>query len=306
VLAEPLLYRDRLLGVLALNNRGTSRRFTDRDAELLRLFAAQAAIAIENARLYEQVRRHAEDLERKVEERTREFQEANAHLRAANADLEAFSYSVSHDLRTPLLAIDGFSQLLARKYGAVLGAPGREYVQRVRDAVKRMEELVDALLGLARIAREPLHRESVDLSALAGAILRELSQHTRHRAVEIRIQDGLVVQGDARLLRRLLENLLGNAWKFTARTRHPRIEVGSLAGEGEPTVYYVRDNGAGFNIAEADKLFQLFQRLHGEEFPGTGIGLATVQRIVQRHGGRVWAEGAVDGGAVFFFTIGSA
>ena len=304
-LAEPLLYRDRLLGVLALNNRGTSRRFTGRDAELLRLFAAQAAIAIENARLYEQVRRHAEDLERKVEERTREFQEANAQLRAANADLEAFSYSVSHDLRTPLLAIDGFSQLLARRYGTTLDAPGKEYLQRVRDGVKRMEDLVDALLGVARVAREPLHRDSVDLSALAGAILGELRQATRPRAVEVRVQEGLIVRGDARLLRRLLENLLGNAWKFTARTRQPCIEVGSLPGEGEPTVYFVRDNGAGFNMREADKLFQLFQRLHGEEFPGTGIGLATVQRIVQRHGGRVWAEGVVEGGATFFFTIGS-
>jgi signal transduction histidine kinase len=146
----------------------------------------------------------------------------------------------------------------------------------------------------------------VDLSALAGAILGELRQHTRQRAVEVRVQDGLVVRGDARLLRRLLENLLGNAWKFTARTRQPCIEVGSLPGDGEPTVYFVRDNGAGFNMGEADKLFQLFQRLHGEEFPGTGIGLATVQRIIQRHGGRVWAEGVVEGGATFFFTIGSA
>ena len=305
-LAEPLLYRDRLLGVLALNNRGTSRRFTDRDAEFLRLFAAQAAIAIENARLYEQVRRHAEDLERKVEERTREFQEANAELRAANADLEAFSYSVSHDLRTPLLAIDGFCRLLARKYGSALDAPGQEYLQRVRGGVQRMEELVDALLGLARVGREPLHRESVDLGALAGAILGELRLATRRRAVEVRIQDGLVVQGDARLLRRLLENLLGNAWKFTARTRQPCIEVGSLPGATEPAVYFVRDNGAGFDMAEADKLFQLFQRLHGEEFPGTGIGLATVQRIVQRHGGRIWAEGVVDKGATFFFTVGAA
>jgi signal transduction histidine kinase len=307
VVAEPLLYRDNLLGVIAVDDQGTGRRFTEQDRELLRLFASQAAVAIENARLYVQVRGYASELERKVEERTRELQTANTHLRAANAELEAFSYSVSHDLRNPLVSIEGFAGLLMKKYGRLLDAEGMDSLQRVLAGAQRMGELIEALLGLARVTRHPLREESVDLSALARTIVNDLRQGDLQREVEVEIPDGLTVAGDARLLRTLLDNLLGNAWKFTADRRPAYIEVGSLVGEVGGAAYFVRDNGVGFDMAEADKLFGMFQRLQGaEQFPGTGIGLATAQRIVERHGGRMWAEGVTQGGATIFFTLGHA
>ena len=296
--AEPLLCRNRLLGVVAIDDQGGGRRFTEQDRMRLRLFAAQAAITLDNAQLYAQVRGHAEELERKVEERTRELQ-------TANADLEAFSYSVSHDLRAPLISIDGFSTRLLKKYQTVLGAKGQEYLQHVRVAAHHMTERIDALLALARVGHQTLTLEPVDLSALAWIVTAELRKREPDRAAEIHIQEDLVVQGDAPLLRALLENLLGNAWKFTARRRPARIDVGRFSGEGNEAVYFVRDNGAGFDMACTDKLFEAFERLHAaDDFPGTGIGLATVERIIRRHRGRVWAEGVVDEGATFFFTLG--
>ena len=296
--AEPLLCRDRLLGVVAIDDQGGGRRFSEHDRELLRLFAAQAAIAVENAQLYAQVRQHAEELEWKVEERTQELQ-------AANADLEAFSYSVSHDLRAPVISIDGFSRLLQQRYEKVLDVQGNEYLQIVRAEVSRMGELIDTLLSLAQVSRHTLALAPVDLSALARAVADNLGQRDPDRAAEVHVQAGLVAQGDAQLLRVLLENLLGNAWKFTAHRRPARIEVGRRVGEAGQAIYFVHDNGVGFDMAHAEELFGPFRRLHNaQEFPGTGIGLATVKRIVQRHGGRVWAEGAVDAGATVFFTIG--
>jgi PAS domain S-box-containing protein len=301
----PILFEDRLLGVLHSHTTRPGKYFTLNDLRRFQMLATQTAIAIENARLYDQVRQHADELERKVEERTRELQIANTQLRAANTELEAFSYSVSHDLRNPLLSIEGFSQLLLKKYGETLDAEGKDYLQRVWTAAQRMGELIDALLAIARVTRHPLRREPVDLSAMVRAIASDLRLRDSQRAAEVAIQDGLVAQGDARLLRTLLENLLENAWKFTAHRQPTHIEVGRLSAEEGATVYFVRDNGVGFDMAEMDKLFGVFQRLpNAEEFPGTGIGLATVQRIVQRHGGHVWAEGALERGATFFFTIG--
>lgn len=303
----PVLFEDRLLGVLHAHTTRPGKSFTPNDRRRLQMLATQTAIAIENARLYEQVREYANELERKVEERTRELQTANTQLRAANAELEAFSYSVSHDLRNPLLSIEGFSRLLLKKYGTVLDAEGKDYLERVRTGAQRMGELIEALLGLARVTRHPLQQEPVDLSAQAGTIVNDLRQRDTQREAEVAIQDGLVVQGDAQLLRILLENLLGNAWKFTVNRRPARIEVGRLSGEEGAAVYFVRDNGVGFDMAEADQLFGMFQRLHGaDQFPGTGIGLATVQRIVERHGGRVWAEGVIESGATICFTLGPA
>jgi len=297
-IAEPLLCRGRLLGVIVIDDQGRGRHFTEQDGTLLRLFAAQAAVTVENAELYAQVRQHAEELERKVEERTRDLQ-------AAYADLEAFSSSVSHDLRSPLITIDGFSRLLLQKYQTVLDAQGQEFLQRVRVATDHMAERIDALLTLAQVSHQSIAPEPVNLSALARAVASELRQRDPDRAAEIHIQEDLVVHGDARLLRALVENLLGNAWKFTLRRRPARIDVGRCSGEAKEAVYFVRDNGAGFDMAYADKLFGAFERFHAaDDFPGTGIGLATVKRIVQRHRGRVWAEGVVDGGATFFFTIG--
>ncbi len=235
-------------------------------------------------------------LEQRVRERT-------AELIAVNKELESFSYSVSHDLRAPLRSIDGFSRLLLTRYHGQLDATGRDYLERVRNASQRMGMLIDDLLRLSRVTRAELLREWVDFSMLVHKVAAELRQTEPARQVEWLIQDGVVVHGDAQLLRIALENLLGNAWKFTSLRQGARIEFGVLEQGGE-CVYFVRDNGAGFDRRYADKLFGPFQRLHAtEEFPGTGIGLATVQRIAHRHGGRVWGEGEVGKGAVFHFTL---
>jgi signal transduction histidine kinase len=225
-------------------------------------------------------------------------------LDLANKELEAFSYSVSHDLRAPLRGIDGFSQALLEDSADKLDAEGKDHLRRIRGATQRMADLIDALLSLSRVTRSELHRTSLDFSALARAIAAELQQRDPERQAEWGIQDGLAVVGDPRLLRAVLENLLGNAWKFTAARAPARIEFGIWPGsDGRPT-YYIRDNGAGFDMAYKDKLFGAFQRLHTQaEYRGAGIGLATVQRIIHRHGGRIWAEGAPDQGATFYFTL---
>jgi signal transduction histidine kinase len=229
---------------------------------------------------------------------------AKAAADAANSELEAFSYSVAHDLRAPLRAIDGFSQALLEDYNDRLNDEGRTYLRFVRESAQHMAELIDGLLNLSRVARSELRQESSDLSSLARGVLAQLQRAEPDRKVETIIADEIVVQSDSRLLKIALENLLGNAWKFTSKRPDARIELGSTVSEGQPTIF-VRDNGAGFDQAYAGKLFGVFQRLHGaSEFEGTGIGLATVQRIVSRHGGRIWAEGAIDKGATFYFTLG--
>lgn len=245
-----------------------------------------------------QIKELNQDLERRVVERT-------AQLEAANKELEAFCYSVSHDLRAPLRGIDGFSQALLERYAEQLDDKGKHYLQRVRAATQRMGQLIDDLLNLSRVTRCEMQRQTVDSTSMVEAIALEL-QHTQpERAnVEFIIALGVVAQGDPRLLRVVFENLLNNAWKFTSKQVHARIEFSTLAETDGTTAYFVRDNGAGFDMAYANKLFGAFQRLHTtDEFPGTGIGLATVQRIIHRHGGRVWAEGAVGLGATFYFTL---
>ena len=224
-------------------------------------------------------------------------------LDAANKELEAFAYSVSHDLRTPLRSIDGFSQALLEDYASLLDEQGRDYLQRVRSASQRMGQLIDDLLDLSRTARREFRRGPVDLSTLAHLTCEGLRRSDPDRQVEFVVAPGLVASGDIGLLRIVLDNLLGNAWKFTAKRPQARIEFGTTVASGV-TTYFVRDNGAGFDMAYADKLFTPFQRLHGmTEFPGTGIGLATVSRIVHRHGGRIWAEGAVDQGVTVYFIL---
>jgi PAS domain S-box-containing protein len=227
-----------------------------------------------------------------------------AQLEAANKELEAFAYSVSHDLRAPLRSIDGFSQALLEDYGDSLEAEAQRYLQRVRAASQRMAELIDDLLTLSRLTRREMRLETVDLSVLAQAIVEALRQAEPARQVKFDITPQVTVKADAQLMRVALENLLGNAWKFTAK--HPRacIEFGVLLQPDGQPAYLVRDDGAGFDMAYVDKLFGAFQRLHTPaEFSGTGIGLATVQRIIHRHGGHIWAEGAVDKGATFYFTL---
>jgi PAS domain S-box-containing protein len=233
-----------------------------------------------------------------------ELQQRAIELTALNQELEAFSYSVSHDLRAPLRSIDGFSQALAEDFSGALPAEGLDYLQRIRNAAQHMGRLIDDLLKLARVTRTELSVTAVDLSAIAGEVAGRLAGSEPDRRVDWRIQPGLVVRGDAQLLQIVLENLLSNAWKFTSRTTAAVIEVTSVEGHGQ-LAYAVRDNGAGFDMAHATKLFGAFQRLHSaREFPGTGVGLATVQRIVHKHGGTVWAEAAPGAGATFAFTLG--
>jgi len=226
-----------------------------------------------------------------------------AELEAANRELEAFAYSVSHDLQAPLRSLDGFSEALLEDYTEALDATAKDYLNRIRGSSQAMGQLIDSLLRLSRVTRSELHREAVDLSEIAAEVAARLKSSQPERAADFNTAPGLTGAGDRQLLRQVFENLLGNAWKFTAG-RHPaKIEVGSVYREGR-TAYFVRDNGVGFDMAYAEKLFQPFQRLHSStEFPGTGIGLATVQRIIRRHGGEVWAEGEVDKGATVYFTL---
>src|SRR3984957_9038798 len=229
---------------------------------------------------------------------------ANVETAAANRELEAFSYSVAHDLRTPLRSIDGFCQAVLKDNADQLDAQGKGYLARVRAAAQRMAHLIDDLLSLSRVGRAELRREHVNLTQVARAIGERLREAEPERNVEIVVADGLSGEGDVHLLGAVLENLLANAWKFTSQQPKARIEVGLGSKNGEP-VYFVRDNGAGFDMAHSSKLFGAFQRLHANaEFPGSGIGLATVQRIVQRHGGQIWALSEVGRGATFSFTLG--
>ena len=236
------------------------------------------------------------DLEQRVVSRTRKLEDANR-------ELEAFGYSVSHDLRAPLRSIEGFSRLLQEDHAEKLDDEGRLSLEKIRGSARRMTQLIDDMLQLSRVTLTPLRRGPVDLSALASVVIEELRRGEPHRSVELVIAPGVVVQADGDLMRIVFENLLGNAFKFTGRQPTAKIEFGRTTHDGVP-VYFVRDNGAGFDARFVHKLFQAFQRLHAaSEFPGTGIGLATVQRIIQRHGGRVWAEGEHGRGAAFFFTL---
>jgi light-regulated signal transduction histidine kinase (bacteriophytochrome) len=231
------------------------------------------------------------------------LQKSNTQLEAANKELEAFSYSVSHDLRAPLRTIDGFSKAVMEDYGELLPEEGRGNLTRVRKAAQHMAQLIDDMLNLSRVTRAAMKSDMVDLSKLAQGIITEIRRGQTDRNVKFTSKPNLKVYGDPNLLQVVLENLLNNAWKFTSKREQAEIELGSKL-ENEETVYFVRDNGAGFDMAFTSKLFGAFQRLHAmTDFAGTGVGLATVQRIIHRHGGRIWAEAEVDHGATFFFTL---
>mgnify|MGYP002260216263 CR=1 FL=1 len=244
------------------------------------------------------------ELERRVEERTLELKRANEALAAAKTEIETFTYSVAHDLRSPLRLIDGFSILLLKKQRERLDRDGQDHLERIRASARRMGQLIDDLMNLSFVMRAEVVPGEVDLSAIAMSIAIDLEKADPERKSDFVIEEGLAARGDERLLRMVLENLLGNAWKFTSKKDGPRIEFCRCGEEDGKYVFCVRDNGVGFEMAHAERLFQPFQRLHSQdEFPGTGIGLATVRQIVQRHGGRVWAEGAKGAGAAFYFTL---
>jgi signal transduction histidine kinase len=268
----------------------------------LRDRAALAASAQEVQNLNADLRLANSSLEERVDQRTRE-------LANTNKELEAFSYSVSHDLRAPLRTIDGFSLALFEDYADKLDDAGRDYIARVRGGVQRMGQLIDALLQLSRVTRADLQFDTVDLSQIAQGVFEELKAAEPARQITFTAQPG-VVTGDGRLLRVALENLMGNAFKFTSKTPDARISFGSMPGGGAHagrTVYFIRDNGAGFDMQYVDRLFTAFQRLHGDrDFKGSGIGLATVSRIISRHHGNIWAEGEPGRGAAFSFTLGTA
>ena len=247
----------------------------------------QARAALQQANL---------ELDSRVQQRT-------AELNAANQELESFSYSVSHDLRAPLRHISGYIDILLRDCGGQLNETHLKYLQTVRAAARTMGELIDALLELSRVTRAEIHRGPVDLSALAAAVFAELQQSDPNRVVKLEITPGLNASGDEGLLRIVLVNLLGNAWKYSRKRPDARIEFGKIPG-GAADTYFVRDNGAGFDMAYAGKLFGAFQRLHGcDEFEGIGLGLATVQRIIHRHNGKIRAESIEHQGAIFYFTL---
>lgn len=292
----------------------------------------QLALEIHERQRAEDTLRHAKDtLEKRVQERTKKLAASNAELirevserkraesdirslnfqlvqrsaqlEASNKELEAFSYSVSHDLRAPLRGIDGFCQAVLEDYDEKLDEAGRSYLRRVRAASQRMSQLIDAMLNLARLTRAEVHTQTFDMSGMARGVLEDLQKLEPDRPVECVVAQNVFATADPQLLRAVLENLLGNAWKFTRQQPHPRIEFGFAQYNGQGA-YFVRDNGAGFDMTYGHKLFGAFQRLHAyTEYPGVGVGLATVHRIIHRHGGQIWAQGAVNQGATFHFTL---
>jgi light-regulated signal transduction histidine kinase (bacteriophytochrome) len=306
-LIVPLLQSQKLWGLLCIHQCRAPRQWQAIEIEFVSQIANHLGIALQHAELLADLRTEIierQQAEQRAQTLNQGLRQAILELRAVNRELEAFSYSVSHDLRAPLRSIDGFSQALLEDCQDQLDSTGQDYLRRIRSATQRMGRLIDDLLTLARVTRSEMRREWVDLSRIASRLCTDLQQSQPERRVEWVIQSELSAQGDVHLLDVVLENLLNNAWKFTSKHCQSRIEFGMIPQENGIPIYFVRDDGAGFDMAYADKLFSPFQRLHGmQDFPGNGIGLATVQRIVHRHGGRVWAQGEVEGGATFYFTL---
>jgi light-regulated signal transduction histidine kinase (bacteriophytochrome) len=263
----------------------SDRNLTDDEIALLQTLADQCGQALQRARLLAAERAHVREIE------------------AANAELASFTYCVSHDLRAPLRAMNSFAEALLEDYRDRVDDIGLGYLRRIQEASKKMSALIEDLLQLARIASTEPKRTQVDLSAIARDVAEQLQAADPARRVTFRVAPGIAGSADPNLIRAVLDNLIGNAWKYTTRQPDTVIEFGSTAIPGDPVIYFVADNGAGFDPTYADKLFQPFQRLHGAEFPGTGIGLVSVLRTIERHGGRVWAAGAIDQGATFSFTL---
>lgn len=282
-------------GIIGLDDCRVERRWTNAEVDALWMTAGLLSAVVQRQQAEEALRELNADLEERVRQRT-------LALEMAKIEMEAFAYSVSHDLRAPLRSIDGYSKLMLEDYAPWLDDQAQEYLHNVRQATQQMGHLIDDLLKLSRVTRQEMRLELVDLSLLSHEVANNLQQNESGRLVEIKIQPGMLVRGDPSLLRILLNNLLGNAWKFTAKARLAQVTVGMQRLDGE-RVFYVRDNGIGFDMKYRERLFRPFERLHESEYDGTGIGLATVQRVVQRHGGRIWAESEPGQGAAFFWTL---
>lgn len=296
IVSVPVFLNDALWGALSFDDCLTEREWTEVEVDALRVAAGILSAAIQRQQADQALRQLNAELEQRVRQRT-------ADLETAYQELEAFTYSVSHDLRTPLRGIDGYSKLMLEDYGSRLDEDGRLYLENIRRATLQMGHLIEDLLKLSRVTRTEMRQEIVDLSGMASALAEEFQRYEPSRQVDFQIMPGMKVNGDSNLMRLALENLISNAWKFTSKGNHARIEIGQLS-EAPEQVFYVRDNGVGFDMKYYDKLFRPFQRLHNAtEFEGTGVGLATVQRIIQRHSGRIWAEAAVGQGACFYFSL---
>jgi PAS domain S-box-containing protein len=296
LISVPLIIREKVYGIMTLILEGDSRQFDEEDLEMALEIARRASLAIENGRLYQEAQDLNMDLEQRVANRTLE-------LATINKELESFSYSVSHDLRAPLRSIDGFSNLILKKYVDLLDETGKDYFSRVIHASQQMGHLIDDLIKLSQITRIEMNREITDLSEMAGTIAAELKASQPGRKAAILIQPQLLANVDRNLMQIALHNLFDNSWKYSRNQPNTKIEFGTML-QNDKTVYYIRDNGVGFDMKYVDKLFGAFQRLHSTtEFEGTGIGLATVQRIIRRHSGKIWVEGELDKGATFYFTL---
>jgi signal transduction histidine kinase len=291
----------------AIVEQPVSDAFAARDENLNRLLTAYALVGLFSCAMAYLILRfitEGRQAENEIRNLNKNLAERSFEAEAANKELEAFSYSVSHDLRAPLRAVDGFSRILLEEHASQLSEEGHSFLRRVRDNAVNMGQLIDDLLAFSRLSRQPLKKQKVVTADLARQVLEELKREQDGRRIDASVADLPQCEGDPKLLKQVFVNLLSNAVKYTRKREVARIEVGSEKINGE-TVYFVKDNGAGFSMSYADKLFGVFQRLHrSEEYEGTGVGLAIVQRVIHRHGGRIWAEATVDKGASFYFTLG--